>query len=596
MAPISQLALGTTLVLATWSVLGLLLVLSGTPIARWSHGGAQTGIEVATIRRSMWWGYAFLMIFVLVASMSAPLGSSQAMVTVGLPLVALAVVGLVILMRSPYSLQQLLPTRSPRVWLAVGSLTLVATFFALAALGPANNYDTGLYHLGAIKYGGEFGVVPGLANLYFPFGYANSHFAFAGWLSSTPWGLEGYRLINGLVIVLALVDLIARWLGRRTTPGTWVLMIGLTAAAFPLVSIADFWVTSPTSDSAVLILTVVASAYLMDAALNKENNDPGDWAVSTLLVVLMAAMRPTMVIFGLLVVVTGGYALLRIRRTSPPRGSIQRVAVAVGVSAAVVAVLQLSRDRLLSGWLVYPLSALPLEVTWRAPDPTPFRDATLAAARNPAALDQYQVAHTWDWIGPWFLDRWGMWETYMLLGLLALGGLAWWFLSPVDRHLRWRALGVLWLPSGLASVAWLIASPPSYRFAWGPLTVFAIAPLTAAVITRVRLAGVGLDVERWIPRLCATVVVVLVLVSVTLRIDYTSIVQTRPWTLAGLTLNYAVAPQPEVLTTRVVTEGGVEVQIPDVGDQCWDTYPLCTPLPTGTLRYAGSDVESGFKS
>ena len=593
MAPISQLALGTTLVLTTWSALGLLLVLSGTPIARWIQGRDQAGIDVATIRRSMWWGYALLMIFVLVASMSAPLGSSQAMVTVGLSLAALAIAGLVVFRKNPNLLRQFVTIRSARTWLAVGFLVLVAAFFALAALGPANNYDTGLYHLGAIKYAGEFGVVPGLANLYFPFGYANSHFALAGWLSSTPWGLDGYRLINGLVIMLALVDLLARWLGRRTTPGTWVLTIGLTATAFPLVSLADFWVTSPTSDSAVLVLTVVASAYLLDAVLNK---DLGDWAVSTLLVVSMAAMRPTMLIFGLLVVVTGGYALLRIRGTSAPQGSIPRLAIAVGISAAAIAVLQLSRDRLLSGWLVYPLSALPLDVPWRAPDPTPFRDATLAAARNPAAPDQYQVAHTWDWIGPWFSDRWGMWETYMLLGLLALGGIAWWLVSPVDRRLRWHALGVLWLPSGLASVAWFIASPPSYRFAWGPLTVFAIAPLTAAVITRERLAGVRLDVGRWIPRLCAAVVIGLVLVTVTLRIDYASISQTRPWTLAGLTLNYAVAPQPEVATTNVVTEGGVELEIPDVGDQCWDNYPLCTPLPTQTLRYEGSGLRSGFTS
>lgn len=593
MAPISQFALGTLLVLAMWSVLGLVVVLSGIPFAMWTQGQGQANIRVATIRRSMWWGYTLLMIFVLAASLSAPLGSSQSTISVGVPLAALAVVGLVLLIRSPCSPRQCVPIRLPRMWLSVGFLVLVAAFFALAALGPANNYDTGLYHLGAIKYAAEFGVVPGLANLYFPFGYASSHFALAGWFSSTPWGPEGYRLINGFVIMLALVDLLLRWLERKRTPGTWVLTIGLTAAAFPLISIADFWVTSPTSDSAVLVLTIVASAYLLDAVLNK---NPSDWAVSTLIVTLMAAMRPTMVIFALLVVITGGYALLRIRRTSAPRGSIPRLALAVGLSAAAVAVLQLSRDRLLSGWLVYPLSALPLDVPWRAPDPTPFRDATLAAARNPAAQDQYQVAHTWDWIGPWFLDRWGMWETYMLLGLLALGGTAWWLLPPVARRLRWRALGVLWLPSGLASLAWFIASPPSYRFAWGPLTVFAIAPLAAALVARQCSVRTRLGVERSIPRLCGVMVLGLVLVSVAIRTDYASISQTRTWTLAGLTLNYAVAPQPEVATTGVMTEGGVEVKIPDVGDQCWDTYPLCTPLPTETLRYAGSGLESGFTS
>jgi len=466
-------------------------------------------------------------------------------------------------------------------------------YFAIAALGPATNYDTGLYHLGAIKYAVDYGAVPGLSNLYFPFGYANSQFALGGWLASTPWGLEGYRLLNGLLILLALVDLTIRWLERRTSPGTWVLTFGLTAAAFPLIAIADFWVTSPTSDSAVLVLTLVASAYLVDAVTDGRGTDAG---VSLVVVTLMVAMRPTMLVFAGGVVTTLLVAAVRSREFQKAWRQYLPLGVAVGLVAGLVGGLQLARDRVLSGWLVYPLSVLPLDVPWRSPDPTPFRDATLAAARDPLAPDQYQVAHSWEWVGPWFTARWLMWETYLILGLLVLGLLAWLVLRPQDRGMRLKVVVTLWVPSAAALGAWFLASPPSYRFAWGPLVIFALAPLAAVMVARQPAQEVGLGAPRWVARACGVLVVSLVAITLTTRTDFASIDDPRTWDVAGLSIPYVVTPQPTVDTTDLMTEGGDTVRVPRVGDQCWNTYPLCSPLPTPSLGFLRSEIGSGFAS
>jgi len=470
---------------------------------------------------------------------------------------------------------------------------IVAGYFSVAALGPANNYDTGLYHLGAIRYASEFGALTGVANLYFPLGYANSHFAVAGWLSSTPWGDEGYRLLNGLVILLALADLLARWARRPVSPGTWVLTIGLTAAAFPLVSIADFWVTSPTSDSAVLVLSVVASAYVVDALVRR---DPTDAGVSLIVVALLVAMRPTMITFAVGVAVVVFWVARQSWGQPGTRRMVFRVGVAAGLVAASLGGLQLARDRLLSGWLVYPLSYLPLDVTWRAPDPTPFREATLAAARDPAAPDQYSVAHSWDWLGPWFVDRWQMWETYLLLGLLILGALAWWRIKPGNRRKRQQVLIAMWLPGGAAVLAWFLLSPPSYRFAWGPLVVFAIGPLVTALADKQTVSGGVSEVTSWIPRVCVAVTVGLVLITFIGRTDYGSMTDERVWSLGMVSIPYVVSPPPPVETSRVATEGGVEVLIPVEGDQCWGIYPLCSPLQPASLRFISEGLPSGFES
>jgi len=45
-------------------------------------------------------------------------------------------------------------------------------------LGPPEIYDTGLYHLQAIKWIEEYAVVPGLANLHGRFGFNPNIFTF----------------------------------------------------------------------------------------------------------------------------------------------------------------------------------------------------------------------------------------------------------------------------------------------------------------------------------------------------------------------------------------------------------------------------------
>lgn len=593
MDSIAPLLSGTLLALVTWLVLLAVIGLAGVPVAIAVRSRAGESSERRITRQPLWWGLALVTILILFVSLFWPLASARSFVLVLAPLVVLAGIGLTLVLRSRTAFTGLTARRAGRTWLVALVVVLVMGYFAIAALGPANNYDTGLYHLGAINFAAEYGVVPGLSNLYFPFGYANSQFALGGWLASTPWGSEGYRLLNGLLILLALVDLSIRWLERRTSPGTWVLTLGLTAAAFPLIAIADFWVTSPTSDSAVLVLTIVASAYLVDAVIERRGTDAG---VSLVVVTLMVAMRPTMLVFAGAVVMTLLVAAVRSQqfRESWPR--YLPVGFAVGLVAGLVGGLQLARDRVLSGWLVYPLSVLPLDVPWRSPDPTPFRDATLAAARDPLAPDQYQVAHSWGWVGPWFTARWLMWETYLILGLLVLGLLAWLLLRSPDRRMWLRVLATLWVPSAAALGAWFLASPPSYRFAWGPLVIFAVAPLAAVMVARQRAQEVPLGASRWVARVCGSLVVSLVAITLTTRTDFASIDDPRTWDVAGLSISYVVTPQPTVDTTDLVTEGGVTVRVPRVGDQCWDTYPLCSPLPTPSLSFLGSDMESGFSS
>ena len=582
---------GALLGLLTWLTMLVLIGLAGLPIASWVTEPSDRCLNGSVVRQSLWWGLAAATGLVLFVSFFGPLGNARSFTFVFAPMIILAGAGSITAIRRRKALVKSGKRNARRSLLLIALITLVMAYFAVAALGPPNNYDTGLYHLGAIQYAADFGIVPGLSNLYFPFGYANSQFALGGWLASTPWGLEGYRLLNGLLVLFALVDLGLRWSEKRPRPGVWMLTLGLTVAAFPLIAIADFWVTSPTSDSAVLLLTLVASAYLVDAVVDRSGADA---SVSIVVVTLAVAMRPTMLVFAGGVVTTLAIAGFRSRCFKDTWKGYVRGGIASGILALVIGGLQLARDWFLSGWLIYPLSALPLDVPWRSPDPLPFREATLAAARNPLAPDQYQVAHSWEWIGPWVTSRWMMWETYLLLALLLLGVLAWRLFRPYNERIVRKVLLSLWFPSALAIVAWLLFSPPSYRFAWGPLFVFGIAPLAAMLTAKQGPTGTSLHKSQWIVRTCSISVVSLIAITLTARTEFNSIDSARSWKIANLSIPYSVAPQSVVKTTSLNTDGGVAVQIPIEGDQCWATYPLCSPLPTPTLRFLGDDLESGF--
>ena len=242
---------GTALVLATWAVCAFVLVLLGLLPAR-----LGTGRGAAMWRASIWWGLLVVTLFAYAVNLVQPLRSAvTAWAFVALVMV-LAVLGLARL-RRPLRGQVVVRRHLWILWTAMG---VAIAYLALAAVGPVTNYDSGLYHLGATRYAADYATIPGLASLYSPLGYGNAEFPLGALLGNGPWNGEGYRLLNGLLIALVVLDLVIRGRARRLTPGFFILAVGLVAALVPMIALADYWVTSPTQDSAVLMLTVIAVA------------------------------------------------------------------------------------------------------------------------------------------------------------------------------------------------------------------------------------------------------------------------------------------------------------------------------------------------
>ena len=584
-----EIAQGTALVLVTWCFTTCLVIAYG----RWISGAisSTTGLSFdARWRISLWWGLALLTGLVLALNFFLPLGGpTAASVVVGVGLV-LGAAGIVIVRMKRPTFRQ--PSRSVIAWLSVSLLAVV--YLGAKALAPVTNYDSGLYHLGSIKYAAEFSTIPGIANLYFPFGYANAQFPLAALLGNGPWDGIGYRLLNGSILVLALVDLTSRLVNRRWGWGTFTLLFGLSAVFIPMVAMADDMVTSPTADTSVMLMTVVAASYLADA-LQNHTTAHVDAATAITLGGLTVAFRPTMVIFAIGILVIAILFIWRNRHNLVPQALTWVVTAALLTALAFTSLL---RDRTLSGWLFYPLSTFPLPVSWLAEDPARWRIGTLAAARDPSSQDGFQTAHSYDWIPSWLARLPSQWEPWFLLvGLtvtVVVVVIAW--RKSVMTGEWFRLLAAI-TPSTLALIAWFFLSPPSFRFIWGPAVVLLVLPLGIAA-GQLRHAKTTLMAGRSVTKVAlvsgAVCVGVVTIFSLSERNQFDTITQERIWRLGPVTVPYAVTPIPLPATSLIDAGNGLIVQTPVNGDQCWDNYPLCTFYTGQPIAARGQSIQDGF--
>lgn len=580
---------GALLVLASWVFILLVASAFGRSLAVVLTWRAEVTQDYQW-RVGLWSGLTLITAVTLALSLLLPLGgSTAAIVTLGVGLI-FAIVGSVL--RRLKRVSWTTPSLSVVVWLV--SAWAAITYLGAKALGPVTNYDSGLYHLGSIKYAADYSAIPGVANLYFPFGYANAQFPLAALLGNGPWDGIGYRLLNGAILVLVLVDLTSRLMNRRWSWGTFTLLFGLSATLIPMVAMADDMVTSPTADTSVMLLTLVAASYLADT-LEEGGSAQSDALMAIMVAGLTVAFRPTMIVFavGVLVVVT--IFIWRKRLSLAPRPQAWVMTAAL---LSILAAVSLLRDRTLSGWLFYPLSTFPLQVPWLAEDPTRWRIGTLAAARDPNSLDGFQTAHSYNWIPQWLERLPSQWEPWFLLvGLLIVSStllVAW---KRGAMRGAWSRVLLALLPSVVAVVAWFLLSPPSFRFIWGPIFIMLVLPMGIA-FAQMREVGRGapnMDVVARLALIAGAVCIGFVSVfSLIERNQFDTITQQRLWQVGPVSFAYATTPVPLPATAPIDVGNDLIVFTPSNGDQCWDNYPLCVYYTGQSVSARGQSIQDGF--
>ena len=396
-------------------------------------------------------GFLMLHVVLMAAHFVAPLSGSGVRVAVGL----LAVTGLLRGGR--------IALRPRRTWLMIVGLSLASVALATVTV---SNYDAGLYYHSMIAHLRGDNVVIGLANLHHRLGNWSGSLSLAAFLESGPWGGDGYRLANPLVILVVLIAAaprVLRVLGGRQSTGDVLAVIAVPLCLVEFLRSPGFFVAAPTPDTGFSLIAVLAIAALVDVIVERSDRAAAETLTWSSLALIY---RPTGLVLALLAAVVLVYALKR-----PQMARLARVATL----AALGALAHFGMTVALTGFPVFPISTLPEIVSWSVSQDMRAYQVRIVQTIARAAGEQAVGTEGWSWVGPWITrNRRFTFEVAALLsaGVAMLG---------FGRHSRrlgsaLLAIGVVTLPVGF----WFWSAPDP-RFGLGLVYAWAVLPLALAV-------------------------------------------------------------------------------------------------------------------
>lgn len=451
----------------------------------------------------------------------------------------------------------------------VAMVIAVAAFWLVSrSMIEPRIYDTGLYHLNAIRWINTFPVVPGLGNLHGRLAFNQSFFTYAASLNVAPLLANGSRIANSFLFLLTAATFLARLrpVAARPSllleahpfqylPSLFVLPILAYLALSPAL-------TAPTPDPATDLLQLVMFVTL--AGVVRREGSP-------VMLAILAATAITIKLSNLafsLVVLAIAFFLLRGKR------NLLRAVVLVTVVLAV----WVARGYVTSGMPLYPSTIGSVAFDWSVPRADA---AYMTAMIRGWALGLHPWSPTlehWTWVSAWF--RRFVKSTIIapfLLGVCLLGA------TGVIAALKKRRLreAVIVVPVLAGLVFWFLTAPDP-RFAHSLFVCFGIA---AALLL---LTSIQSSISRrsFALLLCVTFAATHFGIALQTYRERETIGQIS---LAGW------QPIPRSLVLPRTTASGMDVLTPAIGDKCWDAALPCTPYFRDDLRLrVPGQLGSGF--
>ena len=475
----------------------------------WVLGAAVLG-EWKTARslfRAPWLGYAVLIGCLQIAHFLTAIDPPFSRTFLAISVLCASGVVAFKFLRNPLKAKQL-PAMSPLLWFAL----LVAV--AWLAFRPVFNiatqkivhYDVGYYYLQTIAWTTAFPIVPGLGNLLLHLGFNQSAFLAPAFLDSLGPHLWSYSLLGGVLpwlgLTLSVFGLVQGvcalfLLRRRLEPIETAYAISLPAWIYTLL-INNISGNSPD----VALACLQTHLFLCFASFLGAKGSPAVRLQLTELIVLCAlsvCVKLNSVFFAAAIgLLSIGVALNHIGVRRLFRG---KQAIYATLAVLLLGVPWIARGIIVSGYPLFPSTALVVPVAWRVPkaDVANFYDITVDWGRQPYP-DLTKVRNSFAWV-PEFLQRnWSM--TDQFAWPLSLGGvwtllllaLAWKRINFRQgvRHMLLLILPVaftllMWFftapnPRYLGSVTWLLPLAPSLALIKGiSLSGFAFVMLTFCV-------------------------------------------------------------------------------------------------------------------
>ncbi|MCP4664666.1 MAG: hypothetical protein GY856_55490 [bacterium] len=364
-------------------------------------------------------------------------------------------------------------------------LLLAGLWVAGRAMEPLQHFDTGYYHLPALKWITAHPIVPGLGNLHGRLAFNSSFLLFAAMVDAAPWAGKAHYPANGLLMFVLLAQ--ALWSTRKLFPRNgapripgllWGLLLGSI-----LVQILGPELSSLSTDLPVFALSIVISSQILWLTVTADLSGE-EWRYRLFCITALAAAgvatKLSLVVFSGSACLIAGVVWWWWTDRKSMSESVKVVLLLVAC-ALVILVPWMVRGVLLSGYVAYPSTWGAFAVDWQVPRPLVINEANwvYSLARGPR-IHWSVMLDGWDWFRPW-LDR--LPPSVTRPSLLAFLALIYALVGVGRRSSRREWPGAPWLfliPTVLSLIFWFLTAP-SPRFAGASFAILGAGTAALAV-------------------------------------------------------------------------------------------------------------------
>ena len=271
--------------------------------------------------------------------------------------------------------------------------------------------DLGVYYLKLIRWTQTFSIVPGLVNLQEQLAFNQNAFLITSLFDSlvpNRWGIfliAGFLPWLGLTLSLfALVRLILRcWQKDQSAPPIEIAY----AASLPawISTLATFSISSASPDCIISCLSIhfflVFACYVASTDESAKARNLGE--IFLLGVLCLSVKSSSLGLVAGIFIATIALLLLE-RKRDAARIFIHKRVATMSLLAAFMMITWMWRGVILSGYPLFPSTAMAMPVPWRMPTKgiVEFQQEIVRWARDPdPGSDRKEILKTWRWLPRW---------------------------------------------------------------------------------------------------------------------------------------------------------------------------------------------------
>jgi len=482
-------------------------------------------------------------------------------------------------------LKNIIALASSRRSLVICSFLFLPVIFLLSLSAP-KNFDTGLYHIQAIKWIIEYPAVPGLANLHGRLGFNPNIFTLHALTSLYGFFNREVFSINYALFLILVFYYIGRMLTLYKQEGLSALFAFYLFVFIILIKSTNF--SSPSPDFLSIYIPLYVFCRIIDwssASTKKqfENYIPLFILCSYVITVKLATI-PILLLFVFIFFQT--------------RVDFNK-SIRLMLFLSLIIIPWLCRNIILTGWILYPFSSLNLfSFDWTVPVQHVIdqKNTVTGWARLPGTgyLEASGMA-VMQWFPAWWKTLYLTHKLFVPISIIAPLMI---FAGQLSKKIKANLLtNAVVVTSYIGVIFWFFMAP-DWRFGESFIMIATLSPL---LVFKSIHFNPGSRLNLVLDRLHSKnkIVPISLLILILLFLTKKNYPELKDNLSKVLSFELALLPErviiPENVTFKTIKISGVDVRVPEIGARCFDCEIPCTPYPDSSIVLRKNTLSSGFR-